>query len=183
MSHLEEELNVALDKLDIPLSQQERQLIREAIIKMEREQMLPREAIGCTPEMMEMIYNHAYQLFYAGKYKEALPVFLSLRELDPKDPRYSFAIATCYHRNKEYLDAAANYILSHSLDPSEPLSRFYLYDCFMKANHPLSALIAIQEALVLVENNPKYQELKPKIELEYENFKIFLDAYLSKKNK
>lgn len=179
LGKLEEKVESSLGQLAIPLSSKEKQFLKEAMIKIEKDQISPREALGWTPEMIEVIYNHGYQLFYAGKYKEAIPVFSTLRELEPADPRYSFAIAACYHRDKDYLDAAANYILSHSLDPLEPLSCFYLYDCFMKANHPISALGAIQEALILAED-PKYRELKPKIELEYQHLKEFLKTYFNK---
>ncbi len=181
LNSMEEEMESALNRLNIPLSSQQKQLLKETIMKMEQHQLSPSEALGCTPEMREVIYNHGYKLFYSGKYQEALPVFSTLRALDPTDPRYSFALAACYHRNKEYLNAAAHYTFSHFLDPSEPYSCFYLYDCFMKANHPVSALSAIQEAFVLAESNPKYEELKMKIALERQHLQEFLKTNSHKK--
>jgi type III secretion system low calcium response chaperone LcrH/SycD len=160
-----------------------RPIVEDILVKMKVNQLRPGEAIGFTPNMMEIIYEYGYHLFQAGKFQEALPVFDTLRELDPIDHRYSFAIAACYHYSKDYLNAAANYILDHTLDPSNPISCFHLYDCFVKANYPLSALQALVEGLILAERDPQYAGLATKMRLELEGFKGFLTTYLKENNK
>ena len=156
-------------------------LIEEAIAKIKVDKMAPKEVLAFPPPIMEMMYQQGYNFFQGGKYKDALAIFDVLRMLDLGDSRYTFAIAGCYHYSKEYLDAAANYMIYKVLNPLDPISSFHLYDCFMKANYPLSALFYIEEALILAEKDPKYSVLKGKIILEREHLKGFLKKHYQQK--
>ena len=136
---------------------------------------------GAPAEVMEVIYQQGYLLFQNGKYKDALIIFDVLRTLDVADSRYSFAIAACYHYMKDYLDAAANYLIYKDMNPLDAVPSFHLYDCFARANIPLSALVYIQEALVLAGYDPKYAALKEKIKLESDHYNEFLKKYYAEK--
>ncbi len=166
-----QQIQAAIEKLGDKVPPKARPLIEEAFIKMKVDNTLPKDAIGLSPEVIEMMYQHGYKLFQNGKYKEALNVFNFLRQLDISDIRFSFAIAACYHYSKDYLDAAANYVIYKYMDPLNPIPSFHLYDCYMKANYPVSALFALEEALVLAERSPQYAVLKEKILLEIEHAK------------
>jgi type III secretion system low calcium response chaperone LcrH/SycD len=141
----------------------------------------PKEALGVTPKMMEMIYQQAYNYFQAGKYQDALTIFNVLRSIDITDSRYKFDIAACYHYMHDYKSAAANYLIYREMDPLNPQTAFHLYDCFLKANLPTSALFYLKEALVLAGMDAKYAGLKEKIQLEENYLNQILDKYYSEK--
>lgn len=141
-------------------------LMEDAFVKMSREGLSLPEALGFTPEIMEVIYQHAYHLFQSGKYGEALLVFNLLRQLNPDDNRFTFAIAACHHYNKDYVNAAAHYLVYETRDIQNPIPYFHLYDCFTKLGHSAIALNALNEALRLAKLNPKHDKLKEKIQLE-----------------
>ena len=175
------EAQAIIEKLGDQVPQEARPLVEEAFAKMKVDQLLPKDALGFSPEVMEVIYQHGYNLFQNGKYADAMIIFNTLRQLDITDTRYSFAIAACYQYSKQYLEAAANYLIYKYMDPFNPIPCFHLYDCYMKTNHPMSALFEIQEALVLAERNPVYSGLKEKIQLEYDHLKEILKSDYEKK--
>lgn len=157
--------------------------IEEAIQKIVIDKKSPKDVLGLTPQVMEVIYQQGYHFFQSGKYADALIIFNILRFFDITDPRYTFAIAGCYHYQKDYLNAAANYLIYKVMDPLNPIPSFHLYDCFVKANYPTAALLYIQEALALAGMDPKYANLKEKIALESEHFNTTLKPYFDKKYK
>lgn len=176
-----QEVHASIEKLGGQIPPQAASLVEETIVKMNKENLLPKDALEFPPEVMEVIYQQGYNLFQNGKYQDALLIFNTLRQLDITDPRYSFAIASCYQYQKRYLDAVANYMIYKYLDPMDPIPSFHIYDCFMKANEPLSALMAIQEAIVLAERSPQYENLKRKMILELDHLKEILPTYLKEK--
>jgi type III secretion system low calcium response chaperone LcrH/SycD len=178
---LKKEIRASIEKLGGQIPPQVSSLVEEAIVKMNQENLLPKDALGFPPEVMEMIYQQGYNLFQNGKYQDALRIFDILRQLDISDTRYSFAIASCYHYQKQYLNAVASYMIYKYLDPLDPIASFHIYDCMMKANYPLSALMAIQEALVLAGRDPQYEGLKRKMLLELDHLKEILPPYLKEK--
>lgn len=169
-----QKVHAALEKFGDQIPPKAAPLIEETIAKMEVDHLLPAEALGFSPPIMELMYQQGYNLFQSGKYQDALKIFTILRQLDITEMRYSFAIAASYHYMKDYLDAAANYLIYKSMDPSNPLPSFHLYDCFMKADYPQSALIALEEARILAERDPQAMVLNEKIKLELEHLKEFL---------
>lgn len=146
-------------------------LIEETLTKMLSENLSLKEALGFTDEMIEEIYEHGYHLFQSGKYKDALTVFDLLRQIDGLDPRLTFAIAACNHQAKNYIEAAGNYMLYEALDQTNPLPYYHLYDCFLKMGHPALAFDALKLAHRLAGDNPRYTELKGKIEIELQHLK------------
>lgn len=168
-------------KLDVKLSKEDRLFLEEALSKVMLHNDLPKNALGITPEVMEAIYQQGYLLFQNGKYDDALTIFNVLRTLDINSSRYTFAIAACYHYKKEYLNAAANYLIYKEMKPLDPIPSYHLFDCFSKANIPLSALFYIQNALALADKDPKYAALKEKIKLESDHYNEFLKKYYQEK--
>jgi type III secretion system low calcium response chaperone LcrH/SycD len=169
-----QEVRAILEKQGDKVPPKARPLIEDVITKMKVDHLLPKQALGFTPQIMEVIYQHGYHLFQNGKYQDALLIFNFLRQLDITQIKYSFAIAACHHYSKEYLDAAANYLIYKYMDPFNPVPCFHLYDCYLKANYPISALAAIEEALVLAGLSPRHEQLKEKIQLELQYLKEIL---------
>src|SRR5262249_55436431 len=59
-----------------------------------------------TDQQIEKYYEKAYNLYKAGRYKEALPFFHILTMVNAKHPKYHMALGACYHMLKEYKTAA-----------------------------------------------------------------------------
>lgn len=145
-------------------------LIEENLTKMIKEDLSLTEALGFTPDMLEEIYQEAYLFFQSGKFKEALPIFQLLRRLDGLDSRFTFAIAACNHQMKNYEEAVGNYIICEGMDPTNPFPYYHMYDCFKKMNQPELAINALKAAYQIIADDPKYAEMKGKIELELQRF-------------
>lgn len=182
LNTIQQEIDASMKALGNQIPEKARPLIKEAMLKMKVDQLFPKDALGLTPQTLEVIYQQGYQFFQNGKYPDALLIFDILRQMDITDPRYSFAIAACYHYSKDYLNAAANYLITQSMDPLNPFLSFHLYDCYKKAGHPISALQSIQEALILAEKSSEYASLKEKIQLEFDHFKEELKKSKELKN-
>lgn len=166
---IKEKLQEAFNQLKaegVETSPKMEKMAEEAFEKILEGHCLPKEALGISDDLMEKFYSYAYQAFQAGKYNETLPVFKFLRQLDPLDSRYSFAIAASYHYKKEYLLAAGNYLVCNRVDPFNPIPYFHLYDCFLKSEHYGSALVAIQACIGIASIHPFYASLKEKALLE-----------------
>jgi type III secretion system low calcium response chaperone LcrH/SycD len=155
---------MAKDKAKIP--PQAASLIEETLTRIELENLSLKDALGFSQDLIEEIYEHGYHLFQSGKYKEALPIFELLRQLDGMDPRYTFAMAASHHQIKNYSEAAGYYMLCEVLDSKNPLPYYHLYDCFTRINEPSLAAGALNAADRLAGENPQYADLKNKIEME-----------------
>jgi type III secretion system low calcium response chaperone LcrH/SycD len=173
-----QEVRREMERIGDKIPLKARQLVEDAVVKIKVDHVQPKVALGLSPEILEKGYRYAYNLFQAGKYQEALRVFEWLRDMDIANPRYNFAIAACYHYSKDYLDAAANYIVCNYWDALDPIPCFHLYDCFMKAGYPLSALSALHETLILAGDNPQYAALKNKAQIELKNLEEYLKIHL-----
>lgn len=175
---IQEELKEAFEQLKtegVDISPKMQHMAEEAFEKILEGNSLPKQALGISDQLIEKFYSYAYQAFQAGKYDETLPVFKFLRQLDPLDSRYSFAIAASYHYKKEYLLAAGNYLVCNRTDPFNPIPYFHLYDCFFKSGHYASALVAIQACIGLASIDPFYASLKEKALLEKQYVENFIN--------
>ena len=171
----------ALKKTGLKIPAEGLSLIENAVAKVIDGKMSPKEAMGINDDIMEKMYQGAYNLMQNGKYQEALNVLNVMRFMDATDSRYTFSIAVCYYGLKDYLDAAANYLIFRQMDPLNPIGSYRLYDCYVKANHPTSALFYLQEALILANMNSKYASIKEKIRLETEQYIESMKKYYQEK--
>jgi type III secretion system low calcium response chaperone LcrH/SycD len=171
----EEEFKAALEKAaDTPKM---KQIVNDLLLKINAG-ATPEEAIGLTPELQEALYNYAYTLFNSGKYQTALSQFIFLRQINPLEYKYNFAIAACYQYLEQYPEAAGNYVLCDSIDPLNPIHSMHLFHCFKKMDQPMSALFAINQAIEAVERNSQYEDMKEKILMEYKEFKKEVKKYM-----
>jgi len=146
-------------------------LIEETLLRMQEENLSAKEALGFSSELIDEIYDYGFHLFQSGKFKEALPVFFLLQQLDTADPRFIFAVAATHHHLKNYEEAAGHYMLYEILDSTNPLPYYHMYDCFTKLGDSYLAINALKVAKNLTENNPRYAELQGKIDLELKRLK------------
>ena len=153
-------------------------MVEEAFNKILIDGVSPKHAMRIPPEVMELLYSHAYLLYQSGNYKKSVDLFQFLRMLDPQEKRYYFGLAANFHQMKDYLYAAANYILYQQLDPYDPVIAFHLYDCYRNTHHLEAALYFLEMAHALAsENLKKYSSLKDKIQVELDSLK---DALVKK---
>lgn len=142
-------------------------MIEEALIKIETKGLTPQEAMGISEDVIEEIYEQGYHFFKSGKFKDALAIFNVLVQLvGGTDSRFIFAIAATHHHMKNYVEAAGYYMLYEAANPADPLPYYHLYDCFRKNNNEELARNALKASLRLAGNDPKYADLKAKIEIE-----------------
>jgi type III secretion system low calcium response chaperone LcrH/SycD len=174
----QEQIQAAMVKTGVEFSPELEQKAIEAIEKVLSGKVSPREALGFGDAEMNEIYKYAYNEFQAGRYDQALEVFLFLRKFDASNYNYCFAIAACHQYKNEYNEAAANFLICSYLEPLNPIPSFHLFDCFVKLNYPISALKFIKETIALAELNPDYTQIKEKALLEYKSFKKELKKYL-----
>lgn len=146
--------------------------IQEAFKKIQSQGLSPCEAMGISKEVVEKIYGQGYFFFQSGKFKDALSIFNVLTQLvGGADPRFTFAIAACHHHMKNYIDAGGYYMLYDVLNPGNPLAYYHLYDCFKNSGNPTLAIGALENALKLTLDNPKYKKLQTEIEIDLKNLK------------
>lgn len=160
------EVQMALEAVGSKVPAGAKPLIAEALLRMEKEDLTAMEVLDLSPEIIEEIYQYGYFLFQAGKYKQALPVFNSLKLLDPKEPRYIFCGAACHHHLGHYLEAAGHYMIYSMFDNENPLPFLHMYDCFKKAGHKDLAHNALRRAAALAEKHGRYKEIKERVVLE-----------------
>ena len=165
---IKEQVQTVLEQLEDQIPAKGKQIIGQAMIKMYEQELPLKEILGCSPEVIDAVYNQGYQYFQGGKYQEALSVFSFLEYVDDQNPfRCSFTIAACHHYMKNYFDAAAGYLLCSLIDSENPIPHFHLYDCLMKLNYPLAALNTLYTAITLAEHQPQYAQLRERAILEY----------------
>lgn len=171
-------LAVEQSRGSIPTELQEQ--VIENLVKIYEQGATPKEAFGISDQIMETCYNHAHNLYKAGKYNKAVRIFEMLRQLNLADARYSFATAVCYHYMGEYTYAAANYVICKEIDPFNPIPCFHLYDCYIKLDKPVAASDVLAEVIVKCGLDPRYSGLKEKALMEKENLLVILKAYIEK---
>lgn len=183
MSNQEREfIEKAFEDSQDSFSPEERQQLKENFIKMIDGNTTVKKAFGLSDKILETFYNEAYNLYKAGKYRNAAVIFEILRKLSFNEPRYSLAIAACYHYLGEYATAAANYYICKEIDPLNPIPCFHLYDCLMKMDQPIAATDALGEVIARSETDPRFQELKEKALLEKNNLIEKTNIYLEKRH-
>lgn len=127
---------------------------------------MPKDLMQIDDVFIEFAYKKAYNLFRAGKYSEASPIFYFLFELNPIDNRFIFSYAACFHALKQYDLAAGNYMAAKALDTHNPIISFHLFDCHQQLHQSVLALGYIEDCIDLCGSEPKYSELKERAILE-----------------
>lgn len=174
---IKEIIELAMEQSGENIPKQLRQQMTENLTKIYEKGETPKQAFEISDQIMETCYNHAHNLYKAGKYVQALKIFEMLRKLNLADVRLSFAIAACYHYMGEYENAAANYVICKEIDTFNPVPCFHLYDCYMKLGKPVAAADLLAEVIAKSELDPQYSELKERALLEKENLIEILKAY------
>lgn len=163
---LKAEIKAELDKQKSNLTSNQLPIFEEALNKAVLEGASLKDALKIPQSIIDGYYETGYLYFNSGKFDKALPIFQYLHTLDSTDTRYLLAIAVTLHQMKKYEEAAGTYILYEILDPTNPMPYYHLYDCFSNMNQPVLAVNALKSASRVAGDNPKYTQLKNKIDVE-----------------
>lgn len=127
--------------------------------------VMPKEALKIGDDAMEAIYSQGYTLYNQGKYKDASYVFRLLMLLDYLTPKYILGLAACYHRLKEYKNAANIYLLCGTLDTTNPLPHYHAADCYLQLETPELAIFSLGLAITAAGDQPQFAVIKERATL------------------
>ncbi|WP_068469095.1 SycD/LcrH family type III secretion system chaperone [Candidatus Protochlamydia phocaeensis] len=127
--------------------------------------IISQQTLNLTKEHLKKLYERAYQLYSAGKYKDAKALFAVLLVFNQSDVNFIYGFATCCFMLKEYELAANSYLQCGSLDPANPLPYFYAADCFLHQSDLASACVALRMVVKRANEKSEYAELKQRAQL------------------
>jgi type III secretion system low calcium response chaperone LcrH/SycD len=180
---VQEKIQSALDTMGPEIPQRTKEEVKNIILKQLEQGKNPFDALNFSPELLEDLYAHAYKLFHAGKYQEALGLFSFLCNFDTRSYRYHFAVAASHHYLKHFDEAIVYYMYCSQLEPENPAPHFHMYDCFMQLDNPFGAIRSAYTVVLLTENNPAYEQMHQQAVLECENLKKVIVERFAKKEK
>lgn len=104
----------------------------------------PRSFLELSDKVLAGLYAEAYHLYNAGKFDEALKIFLLLQILDTQDTRFLFGAASCYFMLKKFPEALALYLVCREVDPQETQIYWYMANCYKQMGNKAAALLALR---------------------------------------
>lgn len=111
----------------------------------------------------EELYLRAYNLYQAGRYKEA-KAYLSLLVMGkPQEPRYLSALAAAHHMLKEYQNAITLYTLCYIMNPENVKVQYHVADCWMQLNELPNAWIALQMGIKKAGDAQQHKAIKERM--------------------
>lgn len=134
----------------------------KVLIKTFEEGKDPRELMGISDKEMANMYSYGFSLFNAGKFEEAKCMFYYMLAIAPFNPIFSNCLGMCYHKLKDYQNAAKYYYQSAFIDVDNPLPYFYAYDCFDKLNDPVSCMEVLGLVLSRAKKDVRYKPIEEK---------------------
>lgn len=138
---------------------------KAVLTKIMKDHISPKDAMGFSPHFFETVYANAYNLFKAGKYKEATEILHILVFFDPRNAAFVMALGASLHKQKMYTEAIQYYIATTVIDKKTPFPLFHASDCYLKQDNIPGAVLMLKMMLKKIGHEPKYIALKEKAEL------------------
>lgn len=176
MATREEQIEQTIQKMQKKHPEQDVNAHREMLTKIFVEGEAPYKALGITKDFLEFVYAHAGNIFNSGKYDEAIQLYKLLQVYDGQDPRYSMALAACYHRKKEYQKAIDMYMVTYLIDKESFAPFYHMSDCFIQLNQPAAASVVLYKVLDLTANRTDIDPIRERVKLTIESLKPQLAA-------
>jgi len=155
-----------LEKLDIP--DNKRGLFDNLLKKIVIDKQSPKEAMGFTDDIVDLIYQQGYKQYQAGRYKNAAEAFKLLALLDMRKAMYSIALGACYVQMKDLNSAIAAYAVASTVDLNDPYAPSQLAECYLKLNNRYAALYSFGLAYQRALKNPQFSTMAERIKLTME---------------
>jgi len=140
-------IKTELDKLGTKVPSDKRKAYEEVLLKIFRDGMSPKEAMGLSDETMEALYGYAYRLYESGNFADSQRIFQYLVNFNAAETKYSLGLAACYHMQGKYQAAIEAYMLCAMFDQESPIPFYHIADCYVKMEMPEGALIALDDAI------------------------------------
>lgn len=145
-----------------------------------QENMLPKDAMGLSDDVLEGIYGHAYNMYSTGKYDEASMLFRMLMLLNPLDSKFTLGLAACCHMMDNFEAAIGLYQMLFTLDPLNPIPHYHLADCYVQIEAMDGAQHELDTAIELCGKNKEYESIKDRSRMMLEKLKKGEGAELKK---
>jgi type III secretion system low calcium response chaperone LcrH/SycD len=116
-----------------------------------------RQAKGISEADMESIYSIGFNFYNNGKYKEACQLFSFLVIFDHFNKKYWLALGCARQMNKEYDLALRAFMSANMHDMSDPIPYVRMAECMMILGSPEMAERALNAAISLFGDKPKYK--------------------------
>lgn len=140
-------IKAELDKQSSKLTPEQRKSYEEVLLKIFRDGMTPKDAMGVSDQTMEAFYGYAYRLYESGNYADAQRIFQYLINLNAGESKYALGLGACFHMQGKYQTAIEAYMLCAFFDPESPIPYYHIADCYIKMENPYGALIALNDAI------------------------------------
>lgn len=138
---------------------------QQLILHLLKQGIISKESLHLDEDNVKKLYERAYQLYSAGKYREAKGLFAFLLLFDSTDYNFIYGMATCCLMLKDYGEAARGYIQCGIVDPDNPMPYFYAADCYLQNNDLISACVALRIVIKRAQHKPEYVELTHRTQL------------------
>lgn len=158
-----------IEKYNLTLKPEVKKSMEESIIKMFEQNQTPQDFFKLNDFFIETLYESGYHYYQNGKYQEALCYFNFLCDLNPLSFRYMFAMAACYQKMENYLQAYDYYLMCTYLDEENPLPYFHLFGCCIEQKEYDNALHFLKQVILYTIERPEYEKLRERALLEEKN--------------
>ena len=155
---IEQTIEEVMRKENNSLSEEQKKEMKEALKQHFTEGIPPLNALGFSPEFVNVLYDVGIQLYEKEEFDRASEIFSTMALLDPSNYRAYFGQAICEHKMQRYGIAMVHYFSSLYHEPKDPLPYYHLADCFMKLEKPLMAEEALLKVIEYAEENEKKKE-------------------------
>lgn len=109
--------------------------------------------------LLERLYATAFAHYQGENYDKALFLFDLLVQLQ-RNYKYYLGHASTLYQMRHYEKAALSFYLAHAAEPHNPYPLFYLAESLINAGHKAQGMEALDQTLLLIENDYDSQYLK-----------------------
>lgn len=104
-----------------------------------------------TEDEQEAFYATAFDLYSAGKYRDAQVLFTKIAISNPYDPRFWRGLASCRQMLQQYKEALHAWCFVALFDDKDPLAHFHAAECMLSLRDYKEALKALSQAEILLD--------------------------------
>lgn len=159
----QEQIQEALAKVKETVDDFDQQGVEQILENLYNEGKTISESIGLDKDFIELAYACCYNMYQAGRYSEALPVFQLLEVLKDDDERFSLGIAKCYEAQEEWELAILKYLGLTKFHP-DPYLIWNAYLCAEKLKNQQFTMAILGMLYSETIDLPEYEELNEKAE-------------------
>ncbi len=131
-----------------------------------------KDTFNITDEMMDEFIDICENLIDEKKFEDAAAAYLFLSMLDPLYSDFYVGRARALQELERYDEALELYSMAMLYDADDPFPHLYSAQCYLSKNDYKWAKHCTAVALMLIEDDQKYNELKEKAQILLESIKL-----------